>query len=156
MLPYGARIVNIARGSLIDEDALVAALDSGHISAAGLDVHAREPRINERFVAMTQVCLTCHTGGASVETNHGFERLAMENVEAVLQGKEPLTAVNHHLIGHSINGTVGGDGGHDVHAVHEEQEKVENDDGGDIQMMGDTDHSVNGRIWSPASVNGDT
>ncbi|KAL9631022.1 MAG: hypothetical protein Q9164_006117 [Protoblastenia rupestris] len=120
LLPRGARIVNIARGSLIDEEALADALDSGHISAAGLDVHANEPKVNPRFVKMNQVCLTCHTGGASVETNIGFERLVMENVEAVLQGGEPLTAVNRHLMsdayGHSMSAANNG-GVDGVHAA---------------------------------------
>ncbi|KAL9123498.1 MAG: hypothetical protein Q9217_007068 [Psora testacea] len=112
LLPRGARIVNIARGSLIDEEALADALDSGHISAAALDVHAGEANmnelfvgtgqiVNERFVKMRQVVLTCHTAGASVETNEGFERSVMENVEAVLVGKGPLSAVNSHLIAHN-------------------------------------------------------
>ena len=86
-LVRGARIVNIARGSLVDEDALAEALDEGHISAAGLDVHASEPIANERFTKMRYVQLTCHTGGASVETNRGFEKLAMENVEGMLLGR---------------------------------------------------------------------
>ncbi|MDI1492984.1 MAG: hypothetical protein OHK93_004768 [Ramalina farinacea] len=94
LLPRGARIINIARGNLVDEAALADALDSGHISAAGLDVHAREPVVYERFQRMRQVQLTCHTGGASVETNAGFEALAMGNVRRVLEGGQALTAVN--------------------------------------------------------------
>ena len=124
LLPRGARIVNIARGSLIDEEALADALDCGHISAAGLDVHAREPRINERFVGMRQVCLTCHTGGASVETNNGFERLVMENVEAVLEGGEALTAVNMHLMKRSRNDDGIGSG-------HDDEDEDEDDDDDD-------------------------
>lgn len=96
LLPRGARIVNIARGSLIDETALADALDRGHIDAAGLDVHAAEPRVNARLARMDSVMLTCHTGGGSVETNIGFERLSMVNCEAVLNGGKPLTAVNLH------------------------------------------------------------
>ena len=107
LLPRGARVVNIARGVLINEDALADALESGHIGAAGLDVHAREGRVgpgqefegqsivNERFVGMKNVLLTCHTGGASCETNAGFERLVLENVEGVLGGGRAVTAVNY-------------------------------------------------------------
>ncbi|KAL8923135.1 MAG: hypothetical protein Q9172_003265 [Xanthocarpia lactea] len=97
-LPRGSRFVNIARGSLVDEDALADALESGHLAAAGLDVHASEPHVNARMVNMANVTMTCHTGGGAVETKTGFERLAMENVERVLNGQEALTAVNKHLM----------------------------------------------------------
>jgi len=124
LLRPGSRVVNIARGSLIDEVALADALESGHISAAGLDVHAHEPSPSARLVDRRDATLTCHTGGASVETIIAFERLVLENVEAVLTGQEPLTAVNKHLVraeagvngvnGHGetdtnrVNGVVGG------------------------------------------------
>ena len=98
LLPRGARVVNIARGVCIDEDDLADALESKHIGAAGLDVHAHEPRVSERLSKMDNVTLTSHTGGGSVETATGFERLVMENVEAVLEGREALTAVNQGLI----------------------------------------------------------
>ncbi|KAL8665094.1 MAG: hypothetical protein Q9202_002494 [Teloschistes flavicans] len=115
LLPRGARFVNIARGSLVDEDALANALEDGHLAAAALDVHADEPRVCERFARMGNVLLTCHTGGGVVETRVGFERLAMENVERVLLGLEPLTPVNRHLMrednvgnGHGESDTVNG------------------------------------------------
>ena len=98
LLPTGARVVNIARGICIDEDALADALESKHISAAGLDVHAHEPRVSERLSKMFNVTLTSHTGGGSIETAMGFERLVMENVDAVLEGREALTAVNQKLV----------------------------------------------------------
>lgn len=94
----GSRLVNIARGSLIDEDALATALEEGRLAAAGLDVHANEPKIAERFIKLRNVTLTCHTGGGTVESMIGFERLAMENVEKVLNGEAALTGVNGHLI----------------------------------------------------------
>lgn len=97
-LPKGARVVNIARGICIDEDALIDALMSKHISAAGLDVHAHEPRVSERLTKMVNVTLTSHTGGGSVETAMEFEKLVMQNVEAVLEGREALTAVNQGLV----------------------------------------------------------
>lgn len=94
----GSRLVNIARGGLVDEAALVSALESGHIFAAGLDVHANEPHVHPDLVKNRQVNLTCHNAGGAIETNYGFERLAMENVQAVLRGKGPLTPVNRHLM----------------------------------------------------------
>lgn len=94
----GSRLVNIARGSLIDEDALATALEEGRLGAAGLDVHANEPAIAQRFIKLRNVTLTCHTGGGALESMIGFERLAMENVEKVLNGQPALTGVNGHLI----------------------------------------------------------
>ncbi|KAK4569458.1 hypothetical protein LTR86_003221 [Recurvomyces mirabilis] len=94
----GSRLVNIARGGLVDEEALVDALESGHIFAAGLDVHANEPHIHPKLAANRHVNVTCHNAGGAIDTNIGFERLAMENVQAVLRGQDPLTPVNKHLM----------------------------------------------------------
>jgi lactate dehydrogenase-like 2-hydroxyacid dehydrogenase len=76
----GARLINIARGKLIDEEALIDALDDGTISAAGLDVHANEPRVNPKLAQRRNVMVLSHTAGASVESHVGFERLGMENL----------------------------------------------------------------------------
>ena len=97
-LPHGARVVNIARGICVDEDALIDALESNRISAAGLDVHANEPFVNKRLSKMRNVTLTSHTGGGTVQTAIGFEKLVMQNVEAVLEGRGALTAVNQALV----------------------------------------------------------
>jgi lactate dehydrogenase-like 2-hydroxyacid dehydrogenase len=100
----GSRFVNVARGSLVDEEALADALESGALSAAALDVHAVEPAISPRLVAMAglstnatgsgRVMLTCHNAGGTVETHVGFEELSMRNVMAVLEGREAITPVN--------------------------------------------------------------
>ncbi|RAK99934.1 D-mandelate dehydrogenase-like dehydrogenase [Aspergillus ibericus CBS 121593] len=95
----GVRVVNVARGGVLVEGDLAEALRSGKVSAAALDVHEFEPRVDERLVAMENVTLTTHVGGGVVETRVGFERLAMENILAVVgeDGEvvgEPLTAVN--------------------------------------------------------------
>jgi lactate dehydrogenase-like 2-hydroxyacid dehydrogenase len=102
----GTRFVNVARGSLVDEDALADALEAGIISAAALDVHANEPKVNPRLVRMAtqlttegvpgpgRVMLTCHNAGGTVETHIGFEELSMRNIMAVLQDKPPITPVN--------------------------------------------------------------
>ncbi|KAK4997246.1 hypothetical protein LTR66_003308 [Elasticomyces elasticus] len=89
-----SRLVNIARGKLIDEDALVAALESGHLAAAGLDVHYDEPNVNPRLAAMRNVEMLSHTAGASVESHIGFERLGMENCLSWLETGKAITAVN--------------------------------------------------------------
>ncbi|KAG0649125.1 Glyoxylate reductase 1 [Hyphodiscus hymeniophilus] len=94
----GSRFINIARGSLVDEAALVEALKSELICAAGLDVHAHEPEVNPDLVTMDNVALTCHTAGASVDAHVGFERLAMENIEGYLMKGRALTPVNLHLL----------------------------------------------------------
>ena len=93
----GSRLVNIARGSLVDENALADAIESGHIAAAGLDVHEHEPYVSPRLAKLRNVTLTCHNAGGALETNYGFEALAMQNIEAVLTGKKPLTPVNAHM-----------------------------------------------------------
>ncbi|OAA51457.1 NAD(P)-binding domain protein [Metarhizium rileyi] len=99
----GGRFVNIARGTLVNEDDLAAALQSRHLSAVALDVHANEPHVHERlrkFAVEGRAMLTCHNGGGTVETHEGFEELSMRNVMAVLGGSQALSAVNlDHLKG---------------------------------------------------------
>jgi lactate dehydrogenase-like 2-hydroxyacid dehydrogenase len=94
----GARFVNVARGSLVDEDALYQALQEGHISAAALDVHADEPNVHSGLARIAheegRVMLTCHNAGGTVETHQGFEELGMRNIMAVLGGGKPITPVN--------------------------------------------------------------
>jgi lactate dehydrogenase-like 2-hydroxyacid dehydrogenase len=94
----GSRLVNIARGKLIDEDALVSALKSGHLSAVGLDVHYDEPVVNAELRGMRNAELLSHTAGASVESHVGFERLGMENCLGWLETGRAVTPVNAHLI----------------------------------------------------------
>jgi lactate dehydrogenase-like 2-hydroxyacid dehydrogenase len=84
----GARLVNVARGKLVDETALIAALDDGTISAAGLDVHADEPHVNPELATRRNVMVLSHTAGASVESHVGFERLGMENLLGWLEKGE--------------------------------------------------------------------
>ncbi|RAR09277.1 D-mandelate dehydrogenase [Stemphylium lycopersici] len=92
----GARLVNIARGKLVDEAALVVALDDGTVSAAGLDVHADEPNVNPKLAKRDNVMVLSHTAGASVESHIGFERLGMENLLGWLREGEKgcVSAVN--------------------------------------------------------------
>lgn len=94
----GARVVNIARGSLIDEEALADALERGDLHAVGLDVHADEPNVCKRLTQNRQATLTAHNAGGAFETTSGFEALSMKNVLAVLSGQDALTPVNKHLI----------------------------------------------------------
>ena len=88
-LPPGAIVVNTARGGLIDDDALIAALKSGHIAAAGLDVYNVEPRFDRRYLELGNVFLLPHVGSATMETRTAMGMIAITNINAVLNGKEP-------------------------------------------------------------------
>jgi hypothetical protein len=86
-------IINVARGSVIDEPALISALKSGTILAAGLDVFANEPKVPEELKAMQNVVLLPHIGSASVVTRNAMDQLVVENLKAWFAGKPPLTPV---------------------------------------------------------------
>ena len=91
--PQGT-LINIARGALIDEEALVAALQDGHLGAAGLDVFADEPRVPAALCAMPNVVLTPHVGSLTVETRHAMGQLVVDNLAAHFAGLPLLTPVN--------------------------------------------------------------
>jgi lactate dehydrogenase-like 2-hydroxyacid dehydrogenase len=86
-------IVNVARGSVVDEEALIAALKSKTILAAGLDVFANEPAVPEELSAMQNVVLLPHIGSASVVTRNAMDQLVVDNLKAWFAGKPPLTPV---------------------------------------------------------------
>jgi lactate dehydrogenase-like 2-hydroxyacid dehydrogenase len=86
-------IVNIARGSVIDEPALIAALQSGGIKAAGLDVFANEPNVPEALMKLKNVVLYPHVGSATTETRMAMGNLAYDNLIAHFAGKPVLTRV---------------------------------------------------------------
>jgi lactate dehydrogenase-like 2-hydroxyacid dehydrogenase len=86
-------IINVARGTVVDEQALVAALKSGTILAAGLDVFEREPNVPEELKAMQNVVLLPHIGSASVVTRNAMDQLVVDNIKAWFAGKPPLTPV---------------------------------------------------------------
>ncbi|KAM6515530.1 hypothetical protein FSOLCH5_009755 [Fusarium solani] len=94
----GAKLVNIARGKLINEVDLVAALESGHLSAAGLDVFENEPHISPQLVKMKNVELLSHNAGASLDSHIGFEKLGMENIISFNKTGKAISPVNAHLI----------------------------------------------------------
>ncbi len=86
-------IINLARGTVIDEQALIAALKSGTILAAGLDVFEKEPNVPDELKAMQNVVLLPHIGSASVSTRNAMDQLIVDNLKAWFAGKPPLTPV---------------------------------------------------------------
>lgn len=90
----GALFVNTARGDLVDEEALLEALESGRIAGAGLDVFQGEPRVRPELVAHPRVFALPHIGSATTHTRRQMAALAVANARAVLEGKEPLTPVS--------------------------------------------------------------
>lgn len=88
-----ATLTNIARGGLVDEEALADALESGRLGGAGLDVYEGEPSINPRLLTLDRVALTPHLGSASRATRRAMGMLAIENLVAALEGREPPNRV---------------------------------------------------------------
>jgi lactate dehydrogenase-like 2-hydroxyacid dehydrogenase len=92
-LPQGAIVVNTARGGLVVDEDLIAALKSGRVAAAGLDVFEGEPRLNPEYVSLKNTFLLPHIGSATIETRTAMGMLALDNVEAVLNGRPAPTLV---------------------------------------------------------------
>jgi lactate dehydrogenase-like 2-hydroxyacid dehydrogenase len=86
-------LINMARGSVVDEPALIKALKDKRIMAAGLDVFAKEPEVPSELIAMDNVVLFPHLGSASVYTRDRMDQLVVDNIAAWAAGKPPLTPV---------------------------------------------------------------
>jgi lactate dehydrogenase-like 2-hydroxyacid dehydrogenase len=93
LLPPGAIVVNTARGGLVVDDDLIAALKSGRVAAAGLDVFEGEPKLNPEYVSLKNTFLLPHIGSATIETRTAMGMLALDNVDAVLKGRPAPTLV---------------------------------------------------------------
>ncbi len=91
-------LINTARGPIVDEAALVSALEAGQIWGAGLDVFEEEPSVTEALLPMKNVVLLPHIGSASVATRERMAKLAAENIVAVLSGQSPLNPVNPEVL----------------------------------------------------------
>ncbi|SIO52911.1 hydroxypyruvate reductase [Rhodovulum sp. ES.010] len=83
-----AHFVNISRGDVVDEAALIAALEAGRIAGAGLDVYEFEPHVPEQLVAMENVALLPHLGTATLEVREAMGMMAVENIRAYLAGED--------------------------------------------------------------------
>jgi lactate dehydrogenase-like 2-hydroxyacid dehydrogenase len=85
--------VNVARGAVVDEDALVEALRSGALGGAGLDVFINEPQVPPELFAMNNVVLQPHVGSATHETRRAMSQLVLDNLDAKFAGKPLLTEI---------------------------------------------------------------
>ncbi|MFQ5784900.1 MAG: 2-hydroxyacid dehydrogenase [Alphaproteobacteria bacterium] len=89
LLPDGAIVVNTARGAIVDDEALIAALRSGKLAAAGLDVYNDEPDIHPAYRDLENVFLLPHIGSATRETRDAMGFRALDNLDAIMAGREP-------------------------------------------------------------------
>ena len=93
MQPH-ARLINVARGEVVDETALIAALEAGRIGGAGLDVYEHEPAVPEALRALENAVLLPHLGTAALEVREAMGLMAVENLRACLAGEVPPNLVN--------------------------------------------------------------
>ncbi len=94
LLPRGAVLVNTARGTLVDDEALIAALRSGHLFAAGLDVFEGEPDIHPTYRELDNVYILPHIGSATLETRNAMGFRCLDNLDAFFRGEpvpDPVT-----------------------------------------------------------------
>ncbi|WP_371037096.1 MULTISPECIES: 2-hydroxyacid dehydrogenase [unclassified Rhodosalinus] len=87
-MPRHAHFVNIARGDIVDEDALIAALQAGEIAGAGLDVYEREPKVPAALNALENVTLLPHLGTAALEVRESMGLMAVDNLVAFFDGRD--------------------------------------------------------------------
>lgn len=93
LLPDGAIVVNTARGAIVDDEALIAALRSGKLAAAGLDVFNNEPDIHADYRDLPNTFLLPHIGSATKETRDAMGFRALDNLDTFFAGGEPIDRV---------------------------------------------------------------
>jgi glyoxylate/hydroxypyruvate/2-ketogluconate reductase len=98
MMKPGAHLINIARGGLIDEDALVDALQSGHLGGFALDVFEGEPKINPRLLTLKRVVLTPHIASSTIQTRLKMSNLAADNLIEFFARRKAITPLNPQVL----------------------------------------------------------
>jgi lactate dehydrogenase-like 2-hydroxyacid dehydrogenase len=93
-LPPGAIVVNAARGGMVVDEDLIAALKSGQVAVAGLDTYEGEPKLNPGYLSLKNTFLLPHMGAATIETRTAMGMLALDNIDAVLGGKPAPSLVS--------------------------------------------------------------
>ena len=93
LLPPGAIVVNAARGGLINDEDLIEALKRGHLAAAGLDVYEGEPKLNPGYIGLKNTFLLPHIGSATIESRTNMGMVALDNIDAVLNGRSAPSLV---------------------------------------------------------------
>ncbi|MDP2123535.1 MAG: D-glycerate dehydrogenase [Parvibaculum sp.] len=93
LLPPGAIVVNTARGDIVDDDALIAALASGRVGAAGLDVFNNEPNLHPGYLGLPNAFLLPHLGSATLETRNAMGFRALDNLDDFFAGRPPRDRV---------------------------------------------------------------
>ena len=90
----GTFLVNTARGAIIDEHALIAALESGKVARAGLDVFENEPKINKYFIESDRCIIQPHLGGLTQKARRDAEKECLENIKSLFSTGRPVAPVN--------------------------------------------------------------
>ena len=94
LLPDGAIVTNVARGDIVDDDALIEALDSKKVSAVGLDVYKNEPKLNPGYLKHSRAFVLPHLGSATFETRTAMANLAIDNISEFFQTGSCKNKVN--------------------------------------------------------------
>jgi D-3-phosphoglycerate dehydrogenase len=100
MMKPGARLINTARGDIVDQGALYGALTSGHLAGAALDVWSVEPPEGNPLVRLENVIATVHLGGESLEAQLRMSQMATDGVLSVVKGERPQYLVNPDVYDH--------------------------------------------------------
>jgi glyoxylate reductase len=93
LLPKDAAVVNVARGDMVDDEALISALQSRRLFAAGLDVYRGEPNLDPRYRALPNVLLLPHIGSATIDTRNAMGFLLLDGLKALDEGRRPHNQV---------------------------------------------------------------